>query len=186
MNTSLKMIKCISCLSLLFLFTCCDSQRSKKISALNDKATDLNATYAGKILWYDSSSYTFSSKANLLTENPTIIVYYDANCSVCFEQLQKWKEEIKYFKGINASIDFRFVLSAENIDQLKTNLEKGDFPLEYVVVDKKNRFVEQYNFVLDKAFNAILLNKQHKILMIGSPLVSGTIKKHFTRLLHES
>jgi hypothetical protein len=169
-----SMYKYFFCLLLLFFFSCNRSTKPDRLLELNERATELNSSYKGKKLIYKS----FDNYGD-----PTIVVYYDANCSVCFEQLTKWKGQIDYFVTIRSKINFRFILHTDNIQTLESSLKSIGFPLELVIIDEGNTFLNTYQFVSEKAFNSILLNKDDEILMIGSPLVSKNIKNHYTALL---
>ncbi len=165
-----------------FLFlTSCDSFRSeeaRKLASMNEKLIEINNTFKNK---------EFMGKAEILENRKndvhSIIVYYDANCSVCFSDLKLWKELIKYFEEIEKDIHFKFILSSGDKNLTDINLKDIDFPKSNVVYDTNHEFLKTYRFADNKAYNTLLLDKDNKVVFIGSPLVSDNLKKHYKNII---
>lgn len=173
------MTKYIIILFGLFLATSCESERAKILRKLNKKTVELNEEYKGKAL-------TFPFRRNQMEQihKFTIVVYYDAECTVCFEQLKEWKELIKVFSDANSDLNFKFILHSTDEQITKNHLKILQFPVHYVTIDKRNDFLSVYNFVSDRAFNSFLIDSDDKILFVGSPMVSSKIKEIYLSILH--
>lgn len=86
-------------LILLFIFSCKESEDSKKLAAMNEKLTNLNKKFKNKKIELEPKlqKTVFKNKPD---SAQSLLVYYDANCSVCFSKLEKWKTNVNYFKEI--------------------------------------------------------------------------------------
>lgn len=179
-------IKYIIILSCFCLVNCnvFENENSVILEKLNAELKTLNGKFKNKkvILDPELSNSNFE-KTNI--KNYNIIVYYDADCHVCFEELEKWEGLISYFKNIDKSLNINFVLHTENKSRTETNLDEIDFNKSLVFYDKRNSFYKNYNHVTNKAYNTMLVDEENKILFIGSPLRSENLKKHYTKLILE-
>lgn len=156
----------------------CKNENAKRIAELNMQAITLNDTYRGQKLWYPGDLNAGGPPSK------KVVVYYDATCSVCFEQLMLWKREMEEWHALDPNIQFRFVLSTDDSIITRKNLEQVNFPLTYVQLDVKKEFVRHYPFAEDKGFNALLIDATQKIEFVGSPLVSKKIKEVYLDALH--
>ncbi len=171
--------------SLTFCLSGCDffkSEKSIRLDSLNEQLTKLNKTYKGKEIVLSSklSDSIFKDKTK---KSNTILVYYNADCSVCYKELQQWKNLISYFKEIDKNLNIKFILFTLTKAQTEAGLKKTGFSKSLIVYDKKNDFLKQYEHVEDKEFNTMLLDKDNKIVTIGSPLKSDNLKRIYTELI---
>jgi peroxiredoxin len=173
-----------SCLLMTFLgcntFT---SDSSKKLEKLNKELIELNNTYRSKKIALQNPSLLNDLFRNELDNDYSVLVYYDADCWVCFEELSAWQEIINHFKKIDSKINIKFILSTNDLEKTKKNLGKINFSESYIVIDTDNSFLKHYKHVSYKPYNTMLLDKNKKILFIGSPLKSKNLKKYYSELI---
>lgn len=161
------------------------SEKAKKIEKLNKELIIINDKYKNQKIQLAEkiSNEIFQDKKK---EAYSIITYYDANCSVCYIELEKWKDLLPYFKEIDSDINIKFILFSDDEIMTEINLDNSQFPKNLVVFDSRNSYLDTYRHVLTKAYNCMLLDENNEILFIGSPLNSENIKKHYAKLITKS
>ncbi|WP_281989365.1 hypothetical protein [Aquimarina aggregata] len=171
--------------SFIFLFQNCNflqSENSRQLDSLNNELKELNNIYTNKELQLTSSLFNRIIK-NKENAKHTLLVYYSADCSSCFEQLKRWEQTLLYFQGFGNNLNIKFILYTNDETIIEEELEKVNFPKSYVIYDHRNEFIKRYDHAAEYPYNTMLLDKDYKILFIGSPLDSESIKKHYTELI---
>lgn len=177
--------KIIAIFSILLLLSSCNyfkSDKTKKLESLNKELVNLNDKLKNEKIVLTDAAYNNILK-NKSKEDYSIVVYYDANCSVCFTELKKWKSLIPDFKKVDENLNIKFILHTTDTLMTSINLKNSEFDKELVFYDERNDFLEKYEHALIKAYNTMLLDENNEIIFIGSPLKSNNIKKHYTQLI---
>ena len=179
--------KTITLISFIFILSSCsffESSNSKKLASKNKELTNLNKKYKGKKIDLITNllNKVFKSKKD---GDLSMLIYYDANCSVCFMKLKKWESNIEYFKRLNDDLNIKFILYSEDSLVTDINLKESNIPKSLVVYDNNNSYLRKYEHSIEYAYNTMLLNKDNEIIFIGSPQVSNNLKMHYTKLIKE-
>jgi hypothetical protein len=143
----------------------------------------LNTSFKGKKIALQNQELFDRLFKEKRKQSNSMLIYYDADCWVCFEELKKWKSVIPYFKKADQNLNLKFILFTEDQSRTVTSLEKINFPKSLVVYDRNNTFLKQYKHISNKPYNTMLLDKDHRILFIGSPLNSENLKEHYIQLI---
>lgn len=114
------------------------------------------------------------------SENAKIVTYIDAQCQVCLLELGLWIDFIEDNK--EANIDYLFYIHAEDMNNVTEFLE--DIEFEYpVILDVQNNFFIDNKLSINKSFQTFLVDSKNKILLVGNPTQSSSIKKLYSRFL---
>ncbi len=98
----------------------------------------------------------------------TIATFIDGNCSVCIDDLDKWKTFIHNIKNVN----YTFYVNALDYDGLLNYVkEEVNFPLP-LINDVNNAFYVKNRLSSNKMFQTFLLNENDEVLIVGNPLYS--------------
>jgi hypothetical protein len=161
-----------------------ESSSSKEITSMNKELTNLNKKYKDKKI--DLSANLFNKVfKNKKDGDLSMLIYYDANCTICFTKLKKWKDNLDYFKKTDKNLNIKFILYSDDSLMTDINLEKTNFPKSLIVYDTDNSYLKKYEHVLEYPYNTMLLNKNNEIIFIGSPQVSSNLRKHYTKLIKQ-
>ena len=173
-------------LSFAFFLLGCNmfmSEEEKNLLKMNEKLINLNKKFKNTKIAIEGKLYddVFEDK---LEKSYSLLVYYDANCSICFSQLEVWKKNhLAYFQELDYKLNIKFILFSDDIDVTNINLEYFNFPKPLIVHDEKKQFIRRYVHAIDKAYNTMLLNDKNEIIFIGSPTLSPNLKKHYKLLI---
>lgn len=165
------------------ILSCKDfKSKEEKLNVLNSRLIEINDELKNHRikLNHNLESQIFGNK-NI--SSYSILTYYDADCSECFQQLEKWKDLVAHFQGLNQKTNIKFILYTEDTLLVNIYLKNINFPKELIVYDLENNFLSKFRHASEKAFNSMLVDKKKKIVFIGSPLISEKIKKHFSESL---
>jgi hypothetical protein len=175
-------------ISVFLFFGSCDllkSDETKALETLNEKLDTINNSFKGKDVLLEKNLFNkvLKEKKN---KAYSMLIYYDANCSICYTELEKWQDLIVYFKTVDNNLNIKFILFSDDELLTKVNLENSKFPKELVVFDKRNSFLNDYRHLINKPYNTTLLDENNKIVFVGSPLQSENLKKHYTELIKKN
>ena len=131
---------------------------------------------------YDHTALKLSSKNDYI-----IVVYIDyQGCTECNLQLDKWKVYLEKLKSkSNKQISLYFIIdpSAEEKVTYIINSYHSRFP---IYIDSSNIFKESNNLPTEKAYQTFLLDKDHKIIIVGNPIVNSKIENLYNKVFGES
>ncbi len=161
-----------------------ESDESKKLTEMNEKLIGINDSYKNKKIELSEELYKDVFK-NKKEDSFSMLVYYDANCSVCFTKLKEWINNIDYFKKVDENLNIKFILYSDDPNLTDINLESTDFPKSLIVYNNDNSYLKKYEHLIEYPFNTMLLNKDNEIVFIGSPKVSDNLKEHYTKLIKQ-
>lgn len=166
---------------IVFLNTKCVG--NKELDELNQKADDINKRYYGSFIRLDTINYKplVAGQKFDLNQN-AVLVFFDADCSVCIQSLATWRKQIPLYKMVDENIQFVFILETTNNLILSANLNAISFPQHMVWLDKNHLFTKNYEFSREAAFNTFML-KNGQIKLIASPLISENIKRKYFQLI---
>ena len=118
----------------------------------------------------DSTEKQFCKNLNSIK----IIAFINGSCPDCILELNKWYSFIEETKNYN--LKYLFVVYYFDFMQFKSYLSEVHFE-EPFILDKKNHIFEINNFPEEKKFHCVLLDRQNKIILIGNPILSQSLKE---------
>ena len=106
---------------------------------------------------------------NYLWDKPyKIFVYVDSvGCSSCQLGLQAWKGIVQNHSR-KIDLGFIFVVHSSNFNRLDTDVLILDF--DYPIIYDYNNYFDKLNNFPPAPFRTFLLDKDNKVLLIGSPI----------------
>lgn len=178
MKSMIKVMYFIFTTSLLNSCQYFESEKTAVARRLNEKILTYNNEWKGTTIELDSL-FNMEGEKVYVDNDYNLLIWYDGDCSYCISQLGKWETYINKFNEGNSKMNVLFYLATDNIRSLKYNLNQSKFPfMTNVIIDEDKVFMDKYDFVMENAFNVILLNQDNKIDFIGSPLFSKKIEEH--------
>lgn len=171
------------CLTVL-VFASCDSRKvriKKQIDELYSNVLDIPYCDMDTLV-LDSLILPNVAKYNLL-------VYVDSSeCTPCYaSHNQEWEYTLNECKKYNPSITLTIIIESNIItEEVKDKFLRSIFP-KSIFVDKTGIFRKK-NPVLPNANNmhVLLLDKDHKVLLVGNPLNNKKIEELLYKKLRES
>ena len=122
-----------------------------------------------------------SDSVQISDSNFKIYTYINASCSTCIEDISKWREITDEFVKNGAVVCLIFH-SDDNYEFIKYLCESGairDFPFPFFF-DAKDEYLKKNSFVKhSKHFETVLTDRENHIILMGNPLLSEDIKKHY-------
>ena len=113
-----------------------------------------------------------------------ILVYTDSiGCTSCKLQLPKWKRMIAEVDSLTGgSVPFLFYFHAKDPKELRFYLRRDNFT--YPVCFEEDDYINRLNrFPSDMTFQTMLLNKENKVVAIGSPVLNPKIKDLYLEII---
>ena len=113
-----------------------------------------------------------------------ILVYTDSiGCTSCKLQLPKWKRMIAEVDSLTGgSVPFLFYFHAKDPKELRFYLRRDNFT--YPVCFEEDDYINRLNrFPSDMTFQTLLLNKENKVVAIGSPVLNPKIKDLYLEII---
>lgn len=158
----------------LLLLSCKDAKK--------EKLTHLVAEWQGReVLFPSEVIFTRYVKDTVDYTIPDtdykILIYADeSGCVACKLQLDKWKSFIAEIDSISdRTIPFLLFLDHEDHREVHFLLRHYQFDLP-VCVDREGRLNDLNHFPKEKGFDAFLLDKNNKVLVIGNPIHNLAIR----------
>lgn len=113
-----------------------------------------------------------------------ILVYTDSvGCTSCKLQLPKWKRMIAEVDSLTGGrVPFLFYFHPKDPKELRFYLRKDNFT--YPVCFEEDDYINRLNrFPSDMTFQTLLLNKENKVVAIGSPVLNPKIKDLYLEII---
>jgi hypothetical protein len=123
----------------------------------------------------------------LLQKEFKVLIYIDSTgCSDCRLRLFYWKKIIEESDTLFGNrLGFMFFIQPKNIKELSFLLRKDDYALP-VFIDTNNEINKINQFPEQQEYQAFLLNKNNRVLIVGNPVnnvnVWKLIKEQITEL----
>ena len=113
-----------------------------------------------------------------------ILVYTDSvGCTSCKLQLPKWKRMIAEVDSLTGGrVPFLFYFHPKDSKELRFYLRRDNFT--YPVCFEEDDYINRLNrFPSDMTFQTMLLNKENKVVAIGSPVLNPKIKDLYLEII---
>ena len=113
-----------------------------------------------------------------------ILVYTDSvGCTSCKLQLPKWKQMIAEMDSLTGGrVPFLFYFHAKDRKELRSLLRRDNFT--YPVCFEDDDYLNRLNrFPSDMTFQTLLLDKENKVVAIGSPVLNPKIKDLYLEII---
>jgi hypothetical protein len=145
----------------------------------NDEADSVVLKWMGKKInlidtlpVYDPISNSFT-KYRKPAGPDKLIVYIDGTCFTCAEDFVMWGDMVRAFDKSN--VDFLFYLNVVDLETMKPYFHKWRFT-HPVVIDKTNSFYVGNKISPIKLYQAMVLDKENKVILFGNPVYSEKLK----------
>ncbi|MDE5790134.1 MAG: DUF1573 domain-containing protein [Muribaculaceae bacterium] len=114
----------------------------------------------------------------------TIFTYVDSvGCTGCKMKLPIWCEFLNSLDSI-ANSDVRFVMVVDGTDIKELRYITKRYGFEYpVYVDADHQMSDTYSFPNEVALQTLLLDKDRKVMTIGSPVYSSEIERMYKAII---
>ena len=113
-----------------------------------------------------------------------ILVYTDSiGCTSCKLQLPKWKQMIAEVDSLTGGrVPFLFYFHSKDPKELRYYLRRDNFT--YPVCFEEDDYLNRLNrFPSDMTFQTLLLNRENKVVAIGSPVLNPKIKDLYLEII---
>ena len=113
-----------------------------------------------------------------------ILVYTDSiGCTSCKLQLPKWKRMIAEVDSLTGGrVPFLFYFHPKDSKELRFFLRRDNFT--YPVCFEEDDYINRLNrFPSDMTFQTMLLDKENKVVAIGSPVLNPKIKDLYLEII---
>ena len=133
-----------------------------------------------KILGYEKNL----SLENLKNQNGNkIIVIVSGNCQMCLQEIRDWIPFFDKMKGNRISNRLYFIIEHINPEYFE-KVYAGDLPAEFnFFVDEPGKLAEINQLPKNKRYRTMLLDRNNKVLLIGSPLMNDDMANLFLEQL---
>ncbi len=179
-----KPLKIILIIFLFFLFYNCERRTEKYYlrELINERLGD-SIIFPSSIYMpiSDSDSIRYEKFRNY---EYTMIVYTDGDCGKCISDLYQWSQFLKENSKTFASINQKFVIYSANFIRFEYTTEKAGLSLPYYY-DSLNNYTS-INKVDDPVLYTLLLDRENRIKLIGSPLRNPAMLELYQKVLSES
>lgn len=174
-------MKHIYTLLLLLLLISCHKPNEDRIVNLVKEWIDKEVLLPDKIVFSQWGTDTLSF--HLPPSEYTIISYIDSvGCTSCKLQFRRWKRIMSEMDSVlDASASFFFIFHPKNETDLLelSSLMKRESFNHPVWIDNDDRFNKMNKLPVESQFHSLLVNRQNKIVAIGSPFDNPKIRKLF-------
>ena len=116
----------------------------------------------------------------------TISTAIDGACGVCVDQLNDWKTFIQSNATIlDKKVKILFFIESYDFDTFEYLTKDIDFSYP-LIFDPKELYIWNNKLPQDKRFQTFLLDKNNKILLIGSPIDNNKISELYKKTIVQS
>lgn len=142
--------------------------------------------WIGKEILFPDSMMTVSGEMIAPpTADFTIVSYYDSTgCTGCRMKLPFWNEFMNKMDSLKPSRNVALVMIAGNPDKKELSyLIKRDAFSYPVVMDADGKVNGLNRFPVDNQCNTFLIASDHKVLLIGNPVINRKIGDEYLRII---
>ena len=165
-------------LTILLALSACKSDR--------DRMADIVEEWQGREIVFPEVMTDFQTgdTIDLSDADFTIFTYVDSvGCTGCKMKLQVWREFLNSLDSA-ANSDVRFVMVADGTDVGELSYLTKRYGFEYpIYVDADHRMADTYSFPDKVALQTFLLDKDRKVMSIGSPVYSSDIERMYKAII---
>ncbi len=167
----------ISLLLVIFFFSCIEKSKKpdkwweERTNTVVDKWIGQKITLPKNIEFINEPKTHNTAERLINGEDLKIVAYIDGNCSACLNSLLFWQNFSKKISSLEIDCSLILYVQTENkdyfkkdvIDRLKINVP--------CLFDKEADFIS-LNKLHDQRFQAVLLDIDDKVLLIGNPVLN--------------
>lgn len=165
---------------LLFGLSSCEENEKERITRL------VNEWQGKQIVFPENPVFTRyltdTTDFQIPSSEYKVLVYVDSlGCTSCKLQLDKWKEFIEYVNSITEStVPFVFFFHPKNYKEVQYLLKRDRFNLP-VCIDTDDQLNKLNRFPDDITFQTFLLDKDNKVIALGSPVQNTAVKDLYVK-----
>ena len=113
-----------------------------------------------------------------------VVTYIDSvGCTSCKLQLSRWKKLVEEVDSLtNGRVPFLFYFHPKDRKELRYLTRRDDFTYP-VCFDERDELNRLNQFPTDMTFQTFLLDKDNKVLAIGSPVLNPKVKELYVSLI---
>ena len=169
----------IKILLIAAIFFSCNSQQ-KEIKKIVKEWQGKEIVVPGQIEYKVLGRDTICS--DLWGNQYKILTYIDSvGCSSCQMGLHFWQEIIETFEREQLDVSILFVIHSKNYPLLSRELIAADF--NYPVIYDHNNLFDKLNQFPPAPYRTFLLDKNNKVILIGSPVDNRQIWDIYKELI---
>ena len=141
-----------------------------------------------EILFPTHSTFTIQGKDtvdfNFKDANYKVVTYVDsAGCTSCKLQLHRWKELVTEVDSLtDGRVPFLFYFHPKDRKELRYLTRRDDFTYP-VCFDEQDELNRLNQFPSDMTFQTFLLDKENKVVAMGSPVLNPKVKELYLGLI---
>ena len=141
-----------------------------------------------EILFPTHSTFTIQGKDTVDFEfknaDYKIVTYIDsAGCTSCKLQLERWKELVTEVDSLtDGRVPFLFYFHPKDRKELRYLTRRDDFTYP-VCFDEQDELNRLNQFPSDMTFQTFLLDKENKVVAMGSPVLNPKVKELYLGLI---
>jgi len=133
--------------------------------------------------------YTFLGRdticSDLWDKTYKIFIYFDSiGCSICKMGLSNWIELIEICEKQKMDVAFLFVVHSSNYHMFNIEIIENQFNYP-IIFDYNNNFDKLNHFPPDP-YRTFLLDKDNKVILIGSPINNNAMWELYKRVITQS
>jgi len=168
--------------SLTILFSCTNSNQSAE--SMVKKWVGAEIHIPSNIVYKSISKDTVSK--SIFNHSYKILVYVDSTgCTGCRLGLDEWKEIIDRCQTKNYDVGFLFVVQSSDYGKFEHKLEMANFTYP-IIYDITDNFNNANRFPSEDKFRTFLLDKDNRVVIIGSPIRDELIWKLYEEVLSKT
>lgn len=119
-----------------------------------------------------------------LKEKFKIVSYINGDCYSCVEELKLWEKLIQETEiSEEFDVDYVFYVFSSDFEFLKKNYDFFSKDKIIVMCDKDKEFFFRNSLSVNKLLHSFLLDDKNKILLVGNPVLSKSVKSLYLKLL---
>lgn len=121
--------------------------------------------------------------SHMLKRKFKVLVYIDSlGCTACKLNLSGWKEYIDTCKLMYYDVGFLFAVQSKNYRVFELRLKESNFNYP-IIYDYGDEFNKTNNFPKEEQLRTFLLDKNNKVILIGSPINNLKIRELYNKVL---
>lgn len=118
----------------------------------------------------------------MLEKEYKVLIYNKSTyCNDCSLKIDSWKDFITKIDTSKTSVLF-FINTINNEEEIYTLLKIYEFNYP-VIIDKSNTILKTNKFIQIDDIDCFLLDKNNRIILLGNPIESKTIKEEYFKII---